>query len=240
MSYAYDPMMPVAYARADERAAFIRRTYLHVAGALAACAGVLAVIFGTFGAEGILRFFYGGTVLSPNVMMLILMFGFMGAGWLAQSWARSPASSSTQYLGLGLFVVAQAVILAPILAFASIYAPGVIAEAGVLTLCLAAGLTMAVFLTRKDFSFLIPIVSIASWVMIGLIVISFFFSGLQLGAWFSVLGIGVASAAILYQTSNIMNHYSYNMHVAAALEVFSSIAMLFFYILRLLLEMRSR
>jgi FtsH-binding integral membrane protein len=37
-----------------------------------------------------------------------------------------------------------------------------------------------------------------------------------------------------------MNHYSYNMHVAAALEVFSSIAMLFFYILRLLLEMRSR
>ena len=42
-----------------------------------------------------------------------------------------------------------------------------------------------------------------------------------------------AGAAILYQTSNILRHYRTDQHVAAALALFAAIALLFWYILRL-------
>jgi FtsH-binding integral membrane protein len=73
------------------------------------------------------------------------------------------------------------------------------------------------------------------FVAIGLIVASLVF-GFHLGTWFSVGMIGFAGAAVLYDTSNIMHHYPQNKYVAASMALFSSIAMMFFYILRLLMN----
>ena len=60
--------------------------------------------------------------------------------------------------------------------------------------------------------------------------------GFHLGTWFSVAMIGFAGAAILYDTSNIMHHYPQDRYVAASMSLFASIAMMFFYILRLLMS----
>jgi hypothetical protein len=49
-----------------------------------------------------------------------------------------------------------------------------------------------------------------------------------------------AAAAILYDTSNVMHHYSTEQHVAASLELFASVALLFWYILQIVMSLSSR
>src|SRR6202000_2743504 len=57
--------------------------------------------------------------------------------------------------------------------------------------------------------------------------------GFQLGTWFSVAMIGFAGAAVLYDTSNIIHVYPEDRYVAAAMPLFASIALMFWYVLRL-------
>ena len=63
--------------------------------------------------------------------------------------------------------------------------------------------------------------------------------GFNLGLLFSALMIVFAAGAILYDTSNILHHYRTDQHVAAALSLFASIALLFWYVLRLLMRLRD-
>ena len=55
--------------------------------------------------------------------------------------------------------------------------------------------------------------------------------GFQLGTWFSVAMIGFAGAAVLYDTSNIIHHYPEDRYVSAAMQLFASIALMFWYVL---------
>jgi FtsH-binding integral membrane protein len=48
--------------------------------------------------------------------------------------------------------------------------------------------------------------------------------------------IGLAGAAVLYDTSNILHHYPKDKYVAASLALFASIAMMFWYVLRLFMS----
>ena len=75
--------------------------------------------------------------------------------------------------------------------------------------------------------------------VLGLIVISIF-TGFNLGLWFSGFMVAFAAGAILYTTSNILHHYGTEDHVAAALALFASVAMLFWYVLRILLAFANR
>jgi FtsH-binding integral membrane protein len=225
----------VIQAEPSERAVFIRRTYAHLAGAILAFIGLEAALLMVVTPEAVFGLF-GSTPYS----LLFLMIGFIGASWLAQYWARSESSRGLQYLGLALYVVVEAVIFLPLLTIANAYYPGTIPTAGILTLCMFGGLTTAVFVTRKDFSFLGPVLGVASFLALGVIIIACFIPGVMggLGMWFSFAMIALASGYILYQTSNIMLHYRTDQHVAAALALFSSVAMLFYYILRVLLASR--
>ena len=68
-----------------------------------------------------------------------------------------------------------------------------------------------------------------------LIVASVLF-GFELGTFFSVGMIAFAGAAILYDTSNILHHHPADRHVGAALELFASVALMFWYVLQLFLS----
>jgi FtsH-binding integral membrane protein len=167
--------------------------------------------------------------------ILIVFGGFMLVAWLANSWALSGASQALQYVGLALYVVCQVVIFLPILYIASRYSdPSVIPTAGILTLGLFGGLTVAVFTTRKDFSFLGPILSIACFIALGVIIAGWIF-GFTPGLFFAFVMVALACGFILYDTSNVIHHYRTDQHVAAALALFASVALLFMYILRILM-----
>lgn len=231
MSYALDHYI-VADAPADARAAFIRRTYAHLAGAILAFAG-LATLFLTM---PIVDRIVPTMVTGYN--WLFVLGAYMGVSWVAQRWAHSPTSLSTQYAGLLTYIVAVAVIFLPLMYVADRRFPGTIQSAGLMTLMMFGGLTAAVFVTKKDFSFLGPILCVAGFLALGLIVASIIF-GFSLGLAFAFAMVAVASAAILYDTSNVLHHYRTDQHVAASLALFASVALLFYYILWIVMSERD-
>ena len=226
-------MVAVAQARPNERAQFIRRTYTHLAGAVAAFIAVEYLLFMT-GIAGAITELLAGS----RFVWLAILGGFALLGWFARSLIARAKSGEQQYLGLGLYVVGEAVIFAPILYIAAYFTTGdVLPTAAILTLLLFAGLTTIAFTTKTDFSFLRGILTIGGFVALGLIVCSAIF-GFTLGLIFSAAMVVFASAAILYDTSKIMHHYSTDQHVSAALELFASVALLFWYVLRIVMAMR--
>jgi FtsH-binding integral membrane protein len=118
-------------------------------------------------------------------------------------------------------------------------AEAILMQAVVITLAIFIGLTLTVFLTRKDFSFLGGILSIASFAVLGVILASVLF-GFSLGALFCGAVILMMAGYILYQTSLVMNYFPPTGYVAAALMLFSTIATLFWYVLQMLMSLNRR
>ncbi len=193
-----------------------------------------AVLLNTPGIEGL-----AATMLSGRWSWAIVMGAFMLASYVAQAWAQSSDSVSKQYAGLGLYVVAEAIIFVPILLVAQHYQDHVIAEAGILTLLLFGGMTAVAMLTKTDFSFLGGGLTIAGFAALGICICSAVF-GFNLGLFFTGAMITLACGYILYYTSNVLHHYRIGQHVAAALALFASVALLFWYVLQLLMSLNSR
>lgn len=231
----YAQNLTVSQSEPSERAGFIRRTYAHLAGAILAFIGLEAYLLSTPLAGKMLNF------IGANQYGWIMFLGaFILCGWLARGLASGSASQTTQYVGLTLYVIAEAVIFVPMLYIAVHYSsPTVLPTAGILTLLLFAGLTAVVFTTKKDFSFLRGILTIGGFLAMGLIVCAAIF-GFNLGLIFSFAMVLLASGAILYDTSKIMHHYGPHQYVGAALELFASVALLFWYILRIVMRLSRR
>lgn len=238
---SYEMEYPLAQRAAmSERAAFISRTYSHLAGAVLGFV-LLEVLIFKMAPESLLNQL---TFVSPMVLLVELVL-FIGVGTLARFWAMSTHSRGIQYLGLAVYVALQALLLLPLLNIVVNFLPRitgnptagetVLFNASVLTLCVFGGLSAAALITRKDFSFLAPILCIAGFLMIGVCILGIFFTGFNMGLWYSFAGIALASGYILYDTSNVVHHYRTDQYVAAALALFASLAYLFFHVLRLLL-----
>ncbi len=231
----FSPDYPVAQAAASARTAFIRRTYLHLAGAIGAFVIVEMLLLRSALPRIMLGFIQG----NPYGWLMILG-AFILAGWLARGLAASAASVSLQYAGLGLYVVAEAVIFVPILYLAAFYSsPQVLPNAALLTGLLFVGLTVVAFTSRTDFSFLGGILTIGGLLALGAIVGGVVF-GFNLGLLFSMAMVGLAGAAILHDTSKVIHQYGVDQHVAASLELFASIALLFWYVLSILMRLSRR
>jgi len=241
-NYDFDSMteMPLAeQAGVDSRADFIRKTYLHLIGAILAFIGLEAVIFQVADTEAITQRMMGG-----GMNWLFVLGAFMLVSWVANSWAHSNASPAMQYAGLSLYVVAEAVIFVPLLCIAKVYGersgnPDIIPTAGLISLIIFGGLTAIVFATAKDFSFMRGALMLGGIGAMGLVIGSLVF-GFSLGLIFVVFMIVLASGYILYTTSNVLHHYRIGQHVAASLALFAAIALLFWYVLRLLMMLSSR
>ena len=215
----------------EAKAGFIRKTYGHLAGAIAAFALIeYQLISMGFGEQAM------ALLATSQWSWLIVLAAFMGVGYVADKWAHSGASRELQYAGLGLYVVAQAVIFLPLIFMAQLRAPGVIENAALITVALLAGITLTVFTTRKDFSFVGPALKIGGMVALGMIVASIVF-GFQLGMFFSGVMILFSAGSILYTTSNILHHYREEQHVAASLALFSGVALMFWYVIQFLMAL---
>lgn len=222
---------PVAGARADSREKFIVRTYNHLFGAIVLFALIEIGLFMSGLAQSI-------ALAMMGTSWLIVLGGFVVVSWLASRAAHRSTKKSTQYLALGGFVLAQAIIFVPLLYIADNYAPGAIQSAAMVTIAGFAALTGIAFWTRKDFSFLGGLLRWAFVLALVAIVAALLF-GFELGTWFSVGMVGLAGAAILYDTSNVLHHFPEDRYVAAALQLFSSVALMFWYVLRIFIGSRD-
>jgi len=221
---------PAAETSVERRAAFIVRTYNTLFVAIIAFAA-LEVLYFTMGwAEPIARLFQSN--------WLIALGGFMLVGWFGSKVAMTSKSSLATYGALAAFVTMESLIFVPLLFVANQVAPGATSSAAIVTLMGFVGLTAIAWTSRKDFSFLGGILKWAGVVALVLIVASVLF-GFQLGTFFSVGMVAFAGAAILYDTSNVLRHYPEDRHAAAALALFSSVALLFYYVLMLFVSSRD-
>lgn len=222
------PSFAASSTRASSRSVFITQTYLHLLGAVAAFVGIEVFLFQSGLAARMAQAMLGTS-------WLLVLGGFMVSSWLATRAANSARSMASQYLGLGLYVVAQAVIFVPLLFIANSVAPGAISTAAGITTAGFIGLTAVVFTTRKDFSFMGAVLKWAG-VMALIAIVSGVVFGFQLGMFFNIAMVGLAGGAILYDTSNVLHHYPNNRYVAASLQLFASVAMLMWYVLQLVMN----
>lgn len=212
------------------RGVFLRRVYGHLAAAIGLFTLIQVLLF-----QSGVAYPMAQRMLSVN--WLLVLGGFMVIGWLGRSIAYKAGSITSQYAGLGLFVVGQAIIFVPMLVIADGYAPGAIRSAALITVIGFTLLTMVALSMRHDFSFLGGIMRWAGIVALLAIVGGVAF-GFELGTWFSVAMIGLAGAAVLYDTQKILVTFPDERYVGASLELFASIALMFWYVLRLLMGSR--
>jgi FtsH-binding integral membrane protein len=224
--------IPISRAAESERAEFYKKTYMHVALAILAFMIV----------ESILLKIVPQQLILGMISSRFLWIGLLGLFWLgsivSEKWTLSQ-DRNMQYAGLGFYVILESIIFLPLIFIASKYAGiEIIQQAGLITVALFAGLTAVVFMTNTDFSFLRTAIVVGGFVALGLIVVGAIF-GFNLGLWFSVAMVVLASATILYQTSKLKDTYSTDQYVGASLLLFSSIMLLFWYVLRILMSRRS-
>jgi uncharacterized protein len=244
----------VATMGVSDRVAFLRKTYGHLGVALIA----FAVITG-----GMMRYMtmtslkFSSWALTGRLNWIMVLGLFMVVGWVAERLARSETSRGLQYLGLAVAVTAEAILLQPMLwilisrfgnpEMVSLTSEGMLAgkaasilmQAIVITLAIFIGLTLTVFVTKKDFSFMRGALAIGAFAALGVILASAIF-GFSLGALFSGAMILLMAGYILYQTSLVMSYFPPSGYVAASLMLFSTVATLFWYVLRILMELNRR
>lgn len=215
-----------------ERAAFYKKTYAHVAG------GVLVFVLFEYlllQSETIVNFMLS---MTEGYKWLIMLGGFMLATNYAESMAMRTNDKNMQYLAYGIYIFFEALIFIPMLYIAAVYMDSgleLLYQASIVTLALFSGLSAAVLLTKKDFSFLKTGLTIGFFIAIGLIIAGALF-GFNLGLWFSVAMCLLAGGSILYQTSNLVKTYGMEDYIPAALGLFASLMLLFWYILRIFMS----
>lgn len=224
-----------AAAPVSARAAFLKGTYAHVAGAILAFVAVEAALFGSGLAEPLLR-----GLFSDKLAGIFVILGVLVGSYVASYFASSVHPKPVQYAGLGLYVLIQAVIFLPVLYRAEMRFPGqyLALQAGIVTLLAVAALTAAVWTSGVNFSFLGPVVWVGFLVALGVVICSYAF-GFSLGLVFVAAMIVLASLMVVYQTSNILHEYGPGQEVGAALGLFASIATMFFYVLQLFMSNRD-
>ncbi len=211
-----------------DRSQFINRTYTHLLAAIFLFAGIEYALFQTPYAVQLALF-----MLQKS--WLAVLGAFIVASWIASHVAHKVESKGAQYTALLGFVVAEAIIFIPMFYIALAFDPAIISNAVMVTLGAFTVLTGVAMFTGRDFSFLRSFLMWGGVIALGTIVMGLLV-GFHLGTYFSMAMIGFAGASILYDTSKILKTYPEDRYIAAALELFASIALMLWYVLRFFLS----
>jgi len=260
---AFQMEQPSAYELTTEhRMAFIRRVYSWLLSAL----GVFAVVATISATLFVQNWQAIATVFSPFIWLAILAGSFIITAFVVSKMLMNPKTAAG---GLFLYAAMEGVIFGPLLAIA--YFVGVdattsdpttvaassetfvaggmslIIQAVLLTGLVFGGLSAYVFLTKQDFSWMRGMLMVGGLVFMGVILIAIFGSafGMAAGGWLSygIAGFGVllASGFILYDTSNILHHYSgaEGEEKMAAFQLLADVCLLLWYILYFLIQLNA-
>lgn len=232
MNPIYNDKLMVSQLSEVDRVSFYKKTYSHVAG------GVLVFILFEYlllQSDAVVEF---ALSMTQGWRWLIMLGGFMFITNYAESMALKTPDKNKQYLAYGVYILAEAFIFVPLIYMAAFYmesGPAILNQAAIVTLALFTGLSAIVFVTKKDFSFLRAGLTVGFFIAIGLVIAGSIF-GFNLGLWFSVGMCLLVAGSILYQTSNLVNKYGVEDYIPAALGLFASLMLLFWYILRIFMS----
>lgn len=222
-----DRTMPVAGLTGKKKVAFIQQAYAHFLAALAA-----------FALLELLSFELGLAAAVSEWTSAAGWFGmlsaFLAVAWMASRVAHRVTGLRAQYFALALFVVVEALIFMPLLYAANTKSPEILHDAILAAVLALTGLAAVVFISGKDFSFLKGMIYWTA--LMAVVTVAGGLIGFHSATYLTVSVIGLAGAAILHDTSRILHRFSKDRYVAAGLELFASVGLLFWHVLRLFLS----
>ena len=220
--------VPAGLQSAEVRTAFMGRVYARLVAGVAAFVLIELYLFTSGLAVAITEFIF-------STSWLLILGGFMVVSWLANSVALRATTPGSQWGGYLLLVAANALIFAPMLVIAELQVPGTVAQAGQYAIGGFVVLSVIAHRSSRDFTWLgasLRWFGVLALVAIVIAVVT----GSALGTWFSLAMIGFAGAAILYETQVILRETPPGRETVAAMALFSSLALLFWYVLRLFMS----
>ncbi len=227
---------PVAKAAPAQRAAFIRSIYSHLALALLAFLALEALVVQLGVLDSLndsgLGQMAGGARLSRRggsmrLGLLATMIVFMAVpALIADSWGKSALSRALHYAGLAVYLVIDALVLAPmLLVLVWLGSPQVLPAVALMTVSLMLGALAVVFLTDSDYAPVTIIFCLSGSVMLGMVA-----TAMLLGASAGMLLFGLmqfyAVGALVVRTSQLMDETEPQHYAGAALSLFASMPLL--------------
>lgn len=217
-----------------ERQDFIRRSFVWLFVAILTFTAFEYVLFSIGVGQKIAELIFS----IGKIGWLGVMGAFVLVGTLTTKLAHHE-SREIQLAGFAGYIVAEGLIFCPLLYVAQMVSPNIIPVSAGITFLITGALCTSVIATRTNFSFMKPFLTAASVGALGLIVLSAIV-GFELGLVFSFAMVLLAAGYILYTTSNILHTYGKDQHIGAATELFAAVALLFWYIVRIGIELAGK
>jgi FtsH-binding integral membrane protein len=135
-----------------------------------------------------------------------------------------------------IFTFIEGIFIAPFLAIAEQRAPGVIGQAGILTLSTFGVLTLYAAVSKRDYSAWGSFFIIGLWVLIATSLLNFFFQSAVASLWIAGATVLVFSGLLVFDTWRLLrtNQYGPDDYVPAAVNIYLDLLNLFLALVRLL------
>lgn len=233
--YTAAPPLPIDGVVADVRLTYVRRMYGYLMVGIGSLVAIEVLLFAT----GLGHAFADRIIAWDYLGWPLVLGGYTLLTWIATSFAEGPDEHGTHRIAYAMLIAAEVLLLTPVLglAFALPELQGTVGQAAAISTLGFIGLSGIAITSARDFTFLGSVVRWAAVVGVLLIVVALFV-GFTLAAWFSVAMIAVAGGAILWETQQVLRTHYEGTEFAAAMKLFSSVTLLFWYVLRLLMAAR--
>ena len=223
MGFSYNPAARPALIRTGvERATLVRRTYALV------FASILVTVLGAaFAVTQPALFTAVGR--HPFITFLCALVPL----WLAMRNHRSfPRNLAFTFL----FTFIEGIWLSPLLVLYDRMQPGILGQAGLLTMSTFAVLSLYAVMSRRDFSAWGGFFTIGLWVLIATSVLNLFFRNPTASLWLAAGTIFVFGGLLVFDTWRIVRSgtYSEDDYVPAAVQIYLDLLNIFLALLHLL------
>ena len=164
---------------------------------------------------------------------IITMIAMFAPLWMAM---KSHRDYPRNLLFTFLFTFIEGIFIAPFLAFAESRTPGIIGQAGLLTLSTFAALSLYAVVSRRDFSAWGSFFMVGLWVLIATSLISWFFPSTLGSLWIAAGTVLVFSGLLVFDTWRLVRsgEYGPDDYVPAAVNIYLDLLNLFLALTRLL------
>lgn len=209
----------------EERATLVRRTYsLVLVSVLVTMVGV------SFGLS------------QPNLMAAVARHPFIAFFCALAPLLLATRKKAEFPMNIGLvllFNFVMGVMISPTLFFYGRQQPGLIGQAAVLTIGAFGILTLYAFVSRRDFSAWGSFLIVGLWVLIGTMLLNFFFQNATVDLWLASVSVLLFSGLLIFDTWRLRNMYAPDQYVGASVQIYLDLLNIFMALLRVLGNRRS-
>jgi len=209
----------------EERATLVRRTY-----SLVLVSVLVTMVGASFGLS------------QPQLMAAVAQHPFIAffASLAPLLLATRKKTEFPMNIGLVLlFNFVMGVIISPALFIYGRTQPGLIGQAAVLTIGAFGILTLYAFVSRRDFSAWGSFLMVGLWVLIGTMLLNFFFQNVVVDLWLASVAVLLFSGLLVFDTWRLRNYYAAVENVGAAVQIYLYLLNMFMGILRVMGNRRN-